>query len=217
MTPKGEDLPNPNNNLKRFGMSSTDFGNMWDAGDGTVWAVFGDNFNNRGGDWLSNAVAITKDRNLDDGLYYDSMLWDEGKDKRMEIITSRQKTGQHPDGSDYEITCIPTGGMSVPEGSSRRQYINYMSVNNWKPTGENDYWTCNYSEIVYSDDFGDTWTRSGIKWDGKSNFVQIAYEVHEGTVYMWGTKATMAGHPSGMVESEAGNRGTMPCGGFLLH
>ena len=189
MTPKGEDLPNPNNTLKRFGMSSTDFGNMWDAGDGTVWAVFGDNFNNRGGDWLSNAVAITKDRNLDDGLYYDSMLWDEGKDKRMEIITSRQKTGQHPDGSDYEITCIPTGGMSVPEGSSRRQYINYMSVNNWKPTGENDYWTCNYSEIVYSDDFGDTWTRSGVKWDGTSNFVQIAYEVHEGTVYMWGTKS----------------------------
>ena len=189
MTPKGEDLPNPNNTLKRFGMSSTDFGNMWDAGDGTVWAVFGDNFNNRGGDWLSNAVAITKDRNLDDGLYYDSMLWDEGKDKRMEIITSREKTGQYPDGSDYEITCIPTGGMSVPEGSSRRQYINYMSVNNWKPTGENDYWTCNYSEIVYSDDFGDTWTRSGVKWDGTSNFVQIAYEVHEGTVYMWGTKS----------------------------
>ena len=58
MTPQGEDIPNPNNTLKRFGMSSTDFGNMWDAGDGTVWAVFGDNFNNRGGDWLSNAVAV---------------------------------------------------------------------------------------------------------------------------------------------------------------
>jgi hypothetical protein len=55
MTPSGEDIPNPNNSLKRFGMSSTDFGNMWDAGDGTVWAVFGDNFNNRGGDWLSNS------------------------------------------------------------------------------------------------------------------------------------------------------------------
>ena len=76
MTPKGEDIPNPNNTLKRFGMSSTDFGNMWDAGDGTVWAVFGDNFNNRGGDWLSNAVAVTSDRNMEDGLYYDSMLWD---------------------------------------------------------------------------------------------------------------------------------------------
>ena len=74
MTPSGEDLPNPNNTLKRFGMSSTDFGNMWDAGDGTVWAVFGDNFNNRGGDWLSNAVAITTDKNLEDGLYYDSIV-----------------------------------------------------------------------------------------------------------------------------------------------
>lgn len=189
MTPKGEDIPNPNNTLKRFGMSSTDFGNMWDAGNGTVWAVFGDNFNNRGGDWLSNAVAVTSDRNMEDGLYYDSMLWDEAKNKRLEIITSRQKTGQYPDGSEYEITCIPTGGFSVPHGAGRRQYINYMSVSQWQLGGDNDSWLCNYSEIVYSDDFGKTWTRSGVKWDGNSNFVQIAYEVQEGTVYMWGTKS----------------------------
>lgn len=189
MTPKGEDVPNPNNTLKRFGMSSTDFGNMWDAGDGTVWAVFGDNFNNRGGDWLSNAVAVTTDRNLEDGLYYDSMLWDDQKDRRKEIITSRQKTGQNQDGSEYEITCIPTGGFSVPQGVGRRQYVNYMSVHQWKANGDNDSWLCNYSEIVYSDDFGENWTRSGVKWEGNSNFVQIAYEVHEETVYMWGTEA----------------------------
>lgn len=152
MTPQGEDLPNPNNTLKRFGMSSTDFGNMWDAGNGTVWAVFGDNFNNRGGDWLSNAVAITTDRNLEDGLYYDSMLWDDEKNKRKEIITSRQKTGQYEDGSFYEITCIPTGGFSVPVAGGNRQYINYMSIHNWK----NNYWLCNYSEIVWSDDYGRT-------------------------------------------------------------
>lgn len=189
MTPQGETLPNPNNTLKRFGMSSTDFGNMWDAGNGTIWAVFGDNFNNRGGDWLSNAVAITTDRNLEDGLYYDSMLWDNEKNKRKEIITSRQKTGQYEDGSFHEITCIPTGGFSVPISGGNRQYINYMSVHNWKPTDENDYWLCNYSEIVWSDDYGQTWTRSGVKWDGNSNFVQVAYEVHEGKVYMWGTKS----------------------------
>lgn len=71
----------------------------------------------------------------------------------------------------------------------RRQYLNYMSVHQWKYAGDNDSWLCNYSEIVYSDDFGKTWTRSGVKWSGNSNFVQIAYEVHEGKVYMWGTKA----------------------------
>ena len=189
MTPSGEDIPNPNNSLKRFGMSSTDFGNMWDAGDGTVWAVFGDNFNNRGGDWLSNAVAITTDKDLEDGLYYDSMLWDEAKNKRMEIITSRQKTGQYADGSEYEITCIPTGGFSVKTNGVTRQYINYMSVHQWAYGGDNDSWLCNYSEIIYSDDFGKTWTRSGVKWDGNSNFVQVAYDVHDSKVYMWGTKS----------------------------
>lgn len=187
MSPSGEDLPNPNSTLKRFGMSSTDFGNMWDAGNGSLFAVFGDNFNNRGGDWMSNAIAVSTDRNLEDGLYYDSMLWDTAADKRMEIITSRQKTGQNEDGSDYEITCIPTGGFSAPADGGIRQYVNYMSINNWKPTGDNDYWLCNYSEIVYSDDFGQTWVRSGVKWDGAGNFVQTAYTVQDDMVYMWGT------------------------------
>ena len=44
-TPAGETLPNPNATLKRFNMASTDFGNMWDAGNGSVFSVFGDNFN----------------------------------------------------------------------------------------------------------------------------------------------------------------------------
>ena len=80
-TPAGETLPNPNATLKRFNMASTDFGNMWDAGNGSVFCVFGDNFNDRGGDWLSNAVAVTTDKELWDGLYYDSMLWNKSTNK----------------------------------------------------------------------------------------------------------------------------------------
>jgi len=174
-----EDLPNPNETGKRFGMSSTDFGNMWDAGNGSVFCIFGDNFNAYNGDWLSNAVAVSTDRNLADGLYYDSMLWDDSRKKRMEVI--------HREG--YEITCIPTGGFSVTEKGLTTQYVSYMSVKEWKVGGDNDSWSCYHSELVKSDDCGKTWQRTGVKWSGESNFVQVAFEKHDGFVYMWGTKS----------------------------
>ena len=176
-TPAGETLPNPNATLKRFNMASTDFGNMWDAGNGSVFCVFGDNFNDRGGDWLSNAVAITTDKDLWDGLYYDSMLWNKSTNKRMEIIP---KEG-------YEITCIPTGAFSVLTNVGTRQYVSYMAIKQWKVGGDNDSWSAHHSELVYSDDFGATWKRSGVKWDGGSNFVQTAFVVLDDMVYMWGT------------------------------
>lgn len=179
LTADGENEPNPNKTWSRFGMASTDFGNMWDAGNGSVWAIFGDNFNNSGGDWLSNAIAITTDKDLSDGLYYDSMLWDRGTNKRKEII----------DPTSGEITCIPTGGFSVQTVVGRRQYVSYMSVKQWSVGGIADNWACNHSEIVYSDDFGQTWTKSGVKWSGDGGFVQVAFVVRDDTVYMWGTPA----------------------------
>ena len=177
ITMQGETEPNPNKTWSRFGMASTDFGNMWDAGNGTVWAIFGDNFNNSGGDWLSNAIAISTDKNMIDGLYYDSMLWDSKNNKRMEII----------DPSPGEVTCIPTGGFSVQTVVGRRQYVSYMSIKQWQVDGMADKWTCNHSELVYSDDFGKTWTKSGVKWNGDSGFVQVAFVVQGDNVYMWGT------------------------------
>ena len=48
-----------------------------------------------------------------------------------EIVVSRAKTGQYPDGSEYEVTCIPTGGIAV----GTRPYLNYMSIHDWTPTG----------------------------------------------------------------------------------
>lgn len=179
-SPKGETVPNPNNTMKRFGIGSTDYGNMWDAGNGKLWCIFGDNFDDRGGSWRSNAVAISSDKDLSDGLYYEDVLRDKDN-KLMELIVSGAKTGKVPD----EITCIPTAGVSV----DNRQYINYMSVREWKLGGDNDSWLCNYSEIVYSDDYGKTWIRSGVKWDGLSKFVQVAYLRMDDTLYMYGTPA----------------------------
>lgn len=178
-TQDGEILPNPNNTPVRFRMASTDFGNMWDAGNGTVFCVFGDNFNSYGGDWISNAIAVTSDTNLTDGLYYDSMLWDKERHRRKEIITR----------TEGEVTCIPTGGFSVPTDDGVRQYVNYMSIKSWLVNGENDSWSVNHSELVYSDDYGGTWIKSGVKWDDTSNFAQIAYVVRDEVVYMWGTKS----------------------------
>ena len=177
VTPPGETIPNPNSTFQRFNMASTDFGNMWDAGNGSVFCVFGDNFNDRGGDWLSNAVAVTTDKYLWDGLYYDSMLWNKSTDKRLEIIPRE----------GYEITCIPTGCFSVTTNLGVRQYVSYMAIKQWSVGGDGNSWSCHHSELVYSDDFGATWKRSGVKWDGGSNFVQTAFVVHDNMVYMWGT------------------------------
>ncbi len=102
---------------------------MWDAGNGTVMCVFGDNFDYGGGNWKSNAIALSSDSDLTDGLYYSGMLMDGNAVK--EIIVSRAKTGQYPDGSEYEVTCIPTGGIAI----GARQYLNYMSIHDWTPDG----------------------------------------------------------------------------------
>ena len=184
----GEMIPNPNRTDARFNIGRTDYSNMWDAGNGTVMCVFGDNFDYGGGNWKSNAIALSSDSDLTDGLYYSGMLMDGNAVK--EIIVSRAKTGQYPDGSEYEVTCIPTGGIAV----GARQYLNYMSIHDWTPTGDNDYWSVNYSEIVYSDNYGAAWTRSGVKWNADSNFTQIAYLKENGLVYMYGTHSGRYGN-----------------------
>lgn len=184
----GETLPNPSRTDARFNIGRTDYGNMWDAGNGKLMCVFGDNFDHNGGNWKSNAIALTTDRDLTDGLYYSEMLMD-GREVK-EIIVSRSKTGQYPDGRQFEVTCIPTGGIAA----GTRQYLNYMSIHDWKPTGENDYWSVNYSELVYTDDYGATWTRSGVKWDADSNFTQVAYLKENGMIYMYGTHSGRYGN-----------------------
>jgi hypothetical protein len=181
VTETSETLLNANYSFDRFGIGATDYGNMWDAGNGTIWCSFGDNFDTHLGNWKSNAIAISSDKNLNDGLHYDKMLMDGSSVK--ELIVSRKKTGQYSDGSQYEETCIITGGVSV----GKRQYVNYMSIHDWRPTNDYDYWSVNYSEIVYSDDYGATWIRSGVKWPAESHFTQVAYLKSGGYVYMYGT------------------------------
>ena len=56
--------------------------------------VFGDNFDYGGGNWKSNAIALSSDRDLTDGLYYSGMLMDGNAVK--EIVVSRPKPGSIP-------------------------------------------------------------------------------------------------------------------------
>lgn len=69
-----------------------------------------------------------------------------------------------------EVTLVPTGGVSIPRaGSARgyRQVMCLMSVNHWGDNGGN---SINYAGLAYSDDDGQTWTRTTWRWDNDATF-----------------------------------------------
>lgn len=188
-TPEGETLPNPNQTHTNYELYGTDLGVIWDAttdpNEKKAMVVFGDSFGEGwigsgggGTDWRSNVLAITEDTDLSDGLTFSSMITEENNDSyAKEIIHSVHDTSGNGD-----FTTIPTAGVSV--GS--RHYIHYMQIKNWGPPGR---WETNFSEIAYSDDDGENWTNSGVKWDGTSNFAMAAFVEDGGYVYMFGTKS----------------------------
>lgn len=188
----GECLPNPNNTNANYGINETDIGVMWETHKHEIMSVFGDNFGTTNGkdqvNWKSNALATSSDKNMKDGLSFSRMILDSGKVK--ELITSRAKTGQKEGAPDFEVTCIPTAGIAV----GKRQYINYMSIHQWALGGDNDKWSVNYSELAYSDDYGQNWIKSGLKWAGNGNFAQTAYLKKDGKVYMFGTPSGRYGN-----------------------
>lgn len=167
----------------RYKVGGTDLGIIWDAGQSQTMIVFGDTFADvrtapGGGpgstDWRSNILALSTDRNLEDGLQLDSMIEDV-PGHAMEILPAKKINLD-------EITVIPTAGITVGE----RHYIHYMSVNNWGAPGS---WYTNYSGIAYSDDRGQTWTKDpDIRWINTptwtSNFQMAAFAKSDDFVYM---------------------------------
>lgn len=164
-------------------VTGTDLGIMWDDGAGRVLTAFGDTFGDwggpggGGGDWRSNVLLRSSDRTLDDGMTFDSAVVD-GTGKAKELIPSKKVSGT-------EMTTIPTAGISV----GTRQYMAFMSVKQWGPPGQ---WDTNFSRIAYSDDDGETWNSTdGPTWQntasGQHPFQMVAFEKHDGYVYMFGT------------------------------
>ncbi|NBE99473.1 DUF4185 domain-containing protein [Nonomuraea sp. KC401] len=170
-------------------VKATDLGIMWDNGGGEVLAAFGDTFGAdweppgaNGGDWRSQVLLRSTDRDLSDGMTFSSAATDR-QGHAKELIPSRKVDGD-------EITVIPTAGVSV--GS--RQYLAYMSVRHWGPPGQ---WDTNYAGIAFSDDNGQTWTtEGGPRWDnpgGADRFQMAALVRRDGFVYLYGTPNGRAG------------------------
>ncbi|TKC15412.1 DUF4185 domain-containing protein [Robertmurraya kyonggiensis] len=188
-TLEGETIPNPSNTPENYGLTATDLGIVWDATTDPehkkVMVAFGDSyddgwggFGGGGTGWRGNLLALSEDTDLTDGMTFSTMIADEETPNyAKEIIYSAHNTSGSSD-----FTAIPTAGVTVGD----RHFIHYMQIRNW---GANGRWNTNFSEIAYSDDEGQNWTKSGIKWGADSKFAQAAFLNDSVNVYMFGTPA----------------------------
>ncbi|MFP5082085.1 DUF4185 domain-containing protein [Pedobacter sp. JCM 36344] len=179
-------LPNPNTTDKHYDVGGTDLGIAWDMGNGKTGFFFGDTYGRdfksvpgggpgKAGNWRSNVLGISTDKNLNDGLTFDTMI-------AHELIPSphiTNGTGSH--------TAIPTAAINI-KGTD---YVHYMDVRKWGGPGS---WTTNYSGIFQSKDQGLNWIKCPtVRFSDTSNFAQIAYAKSEGFIFMLGTPAGRSG------------------------
>ncbi len=163
--------PGINDTLARWQVAGTDLGSSFLFHDEIV-LVFGDTFAENETDWRSNVLGFSSDDDPSDGVTIDRMItYRDGH--AMEILPSLKR--------DYvEMTVIPTYGVAVDD----RMFLHCMSVKHWGDPGK---WDLGYSGFAYSDDGGQTWSwANNARWDGDSNFGQVAMEKHEGFIYVWG-------------------------------
>jgi hypothetical protein len=114
-------------------------------------------------------MAVTSDRNPQDGLTFDDMLTDR-RGHAKELLPR--------DSSD--VTVIPTNGVAV--GS--RMILHYMAVKSW---GDPGMWDLNESGLAVSEDDGQTWLKdTPVKWPGDSNFGQVAFVKSGAYLYLFG-------------------------------
>ncbi|MGV0741792.1 DUF4185 domain-containing protein [Mycolicibacterium sp. XJ870] len=147
----------PNDTAKRFAITGTDLGIMWDNGDPAarqVLMAFGDTYGYcsvRGQQWRYNTLfrtqdgALSKTISVPNGVvanrYSGSPLWAPGLSKQIVNSIKRAPT---------EKGIIPTAGIAV----GKTQYLNFMSIRNWDSDGR---WSTNFSAIAMSPDNGENW------------------------------------------------------------
>lgn len=147
----------PNDTIKRFAITGTDLGIMWDNGDpvnSQVLMAFGDTLGYcsvKGRQWRYNTMFRTNDRSLAQTIaipngvvnnkYSGSPLWAPALSKQIvnSVKFARSETG-----------IIPTSGISV----GTTQYMSFMSIRSWDSPGQ---WTTNFSAIAVSPDNGEHW------------------------------------------------------------
>jgi hypothetical protein len=190
------------NNTQWANIYGTDLGIMWFNGDNQLTQLaFGDTFSgpNMTGDWRSNVLLLSNDRQLDDGLTL------------VRTGPAYQFIPAAPGQVFFigsEVTNIPTSAVYA----NKTNYVNYMSVKSWDTPGR---WTTNYSAISQYDPKTDKWVlqkqtvrpagyfRSSTNYRaGDQNFQQMAYVLQPETevapggtryVYAFGTPAGRAG------------------------
>ncbi|MGI9125242.1 MAG: DUF4185 domain-containing protein [Mycobacterium sp.] len=192
------------NNTRWAGVYGTDLGIMWynpENQGGRVQLAFGDTFSqvNMTGDWRSNVLLISNDKQLYNGL----SLEDTGYAYQF-IPAARNQVFF----IGSEVTNIPTSAVYA----NANNYVSYMSVKSWDTPGR---WTTNYSAISQYNPATDKWvlqtsTVRSAGWfrssqpyrAGDQNFQQMAYvlepesKVAPGAtryVYAFGTPAGRAG------------------------
>ncbi len=147
----------PNDTIRRFAVTGTDLGIMWDNGDPInrqVLMAFGDTYGYcsvRGQQWRYNTLfrsqdgALSKTISVPNGVvsnrYSGSPVWAPGLSKQIINSTKWAPT---------EKGIVPTAGISV----GRAQYVNFMSIKSWDSDGR---WTTNFSAIAVSPDNGEHW------------------------------------------------------------
>jgi hypothetical protein len=162
------------------GVYGADLGHMF-LNNGKLMMVFGDTFGGPAAtdfystthtDWRSNVMGYASSTaSPASGIKFTGMITDKTNHAK-ELLSSKKVDGN-------EMTVIPTYGISV----GNRAYLYYMSVRHWGLPGQ---WTLNYSGIAYSDNGGQTWTKSPVQWSGPSNFGQVALVNDGGYVYVYG-------------------------------
>jgi hypothetical protein len=174
-----------NETASQYQVMATDLGAMWDNGRGQVLMAFGDTYGEgwdgsgsgpTTADWRCNVLARSSDTDLSDGMTFDDMVVDEPGHAKQLLDCAKDPQEEHG-----EHTVIPNSGISVGD----RQYLHYFSLSYWGP------WNTNYSGIAYSDDNGETWTKSDVRWDNTPQWdrsFQIAtFAKAGGYVYLFGT------------------------------
>ncbi len=190
------------NNTGWANVYGTDLGIMWFNGDNQLTQLaFGDTFSgpNMTGDWRSNVLLLSDDRQLNDGLTL------------VRTGPAYQFIPAAPGQVFFigsEVTNIPTSAVYA----NKTNYVSYMSVKSWDTPGR---WTTNYSAISQYDPKTDKWVlqkqtvrpagyfRSSTSYEaGDQNFQQMAYvlepesKVAPGAtryVYAFGTPAGRSG------------------------
>jgi hypothetical protein len=184
--PEGLNLPSTNDTLRRWNVGGTDLGIAWENGRGEVAIVFGDTYQHGDTDDPAtfhldprrNVIGFTTDREPGDGLTITRMVEDR-PGHAAEIIGATPGIGE-------EQSVIPTAGIA----SGGRSFLFFMSVARWK-VGPG--WVTNYSSVAYSDDGGETWSRSDARWPGDSKFAQAGLALDGGYLYVFGTPAARRG------------------------